>query len=185
MNGKKDRYGIIQLQYSLKNLLRSCRDFQEEESLLQSMGRKMGVIVDRTPKCHCELAGEGIEYSWGCAKNYYRMLPIREKKSKELFKESVRKCLDQETVLTKERIRAFSRRARQYTMAYYALQLHQENAQQQEQWFDYDNRPPHRDQLSAVKIESMFKEFKTHRSAIDFDSQFIKSVIVKQDDLSN
>jgi hypothetical protein len=185
MNGKKDLYGIIQLQYSLKNLLRSCRDFQEEESLLQSMGRKMGVIVDRTPKCHCELAGEGIEYSWGCAKNYYRTLPIREKKSKELFKESVRKCLDQEMVLTKERIRAFSRRARQYTMAYYALQVHQENIQQQELQFDHDNRPPHHDQLSAAKIESMFKEFKTHRSAIDFDSQFIKSVIVKQEDLSN
>jgi hypothetical protein len=185
MNGKKDRYGIIQLQSSLKNLLRSCRDFQEEESLLQSMGRKMGVVIDRTPKCHCELAGEGIEYSWGCAKNFYRTLPIREKKSKESFKESVRKCLDQETVLTKQRIRAFSRRARQYTMAYYALQLQQQHSQQQERQLDdscCDDGPHRHDQLSATKIESMFKEFKTHRSAIDFDSQFIKSVLVKQDD---
>jgi hypothetical protein len=135
----------------------------------------MGVIVDCTPKCHYKLAREGIEYSWGGTKNCYWTLHIRLKKSKELFKESVRKCLDQETaaVLTKEQIRAFSPRAYQYTIAYYALQLNQENTQQ-EQLLDHDNRPPsHCKQLSAAKIESMFKEFKTHQSAIDFDSQLL------------
>ncbi len=41
-----------------------CVDFEEEEeTLLQSMGKEMGVLVDRTPKCHCEPGGEGIEYS--------------------------------------------------------------------------------------------------------------------------
>jgi hypothetical protein len=60
----------------------ACKDFQEEETLLQTMARKMGVMVDHTPKCHCELAGEGIEYSWGCAKNYSCRLPIKEKKYK-------------------------------------------------------------------------------------------------------
>ena len=88
-------------------MLGSCKDFEEEESLLQSMGRKMGVLVDRTPKCDCELAGEGIEYAWGCSKNYYRRLPLKEKKSKENFKASVRKCLSRD-VLTQTRIRLFS-----------------------------------------------------------------------------
>jgi hypothetical protein len=60
MDGRKDQFGVLQPHTSLKHLLRSCRDFQEEESLLQTMGRKMGVLVDRTPKCHCELAGEGV-----------------------------------------------------------------------------------------------------------------------------
>jgi hypothetical protein len=84
MYGRKDEYGVFQSHSSLKYPLRSCRDFQEEESLLQSMGQQtMGAIVARTPKCHCELAGEGIEYSWGsCAKNNYQTIPIREKNQK-------------------------------------------------------------------------------------------------------
>jgi hypothetical protein len=46
----------------------NCKDFEEEESLLQANGRKMGVLVDRLPKCHCQLAGEGIEFTWRCLK---------------------------------------------------------------------------------------------------------------------
>ena len=46
----------------------------------------MGVLVDRTPKCHCELAGEGIECSWGCAKNHYRRVSLKRKKSKDSFR---------------------------------------------------------------------------------------------------
>ena len=61
---------------------RPTLDFDEEETMLQSMGRKMGALIDRTPKCHPELAGEGIEYSWGCAKNYYRRLQLEEEKEK-------------------------------------------------------------------------------------------------------
>jgi hypothetical protein len=34
------------------------------------------------PKCHCELAGEGVEYSWTCAKNEFQRKPIRLKKAK-------------------------------------------------------------------------------------------------------
>ena len=61
----------------------NCLDFTEEESLLQSMGQSTGAVVatgavvDR-PKCHCEVAGEGIEYSWDAVKmsitenNYHR-----------------------------------------------------------------------------------------------------------------
>jgi hypothetical protein len=69
MDGQKDHFGIHQLTYSLKHILSQCKDFQEEESLLQTMAWKMGVTVDCTTKCHCESVGEGIEYSWGCAKN--------------------------------------------------------------------------------------------------------------------
>jgi hypothetical protein len=86
VSGKKNELGIIDVQFSLKHLLGSCRDFEEKESLLPAQGRSLGVTVDRTPKCHCELAGEGIEYSWGCAKNFYRQQPIREKRKKENFR---------------------------------------------------------------------------------------------------
>jgi hypothetical protein len=49
-------------------LMSSCKDFVEEETMLQSIARDLGVHVDRMPKCHCELAGEGIEYAWAWAK---------------------------------------------------------------------------------------------------------------------
>jgi hypothetical protein len=63
LNGKQDAFGFVQKDFSLKLLKGNCL----EEILLQSMG----VLVDRTPKCHCELAGEGIEYSWSCAKKIF------------------------------------------------------------------------------------------------------------------
>jgi hypothetical protein len=103
----------------------NCKDFEEEELQLQLMGRTMGILVDCTPKCHCELAGEGIEYYWCCAKNFYCCLPLGEEKSKESFKVAVRKCLIKD-VLTKHHIRLFSRRAWQYILAYHAFQQGQE-----------------------------------------------------------
>lgn len=70
--GKKDLFGNVDESMSLKNMMLGCLDFMEEETLLQYHGRMMGCFVDRTPKCHPELAGEGIEYAWGCAKGLYR-----------------------------------------------------------------------------------------------------------------
>ena len=145
-------------------------DFEEEESLLQSMGSSMGVVIDRTPKCHCEFAGEGIEYSWGCSKNEYRMKPINEKRKKEQFRDTVRACLSRD-VLTTERIRKFSARARAYMLAYLALE-HQS---------DESINPETTTSSTSIvaKIEKMVKEFKTHRCALDFDGGFIKSTILR------
>ena len=42
-------------------------DFLEEETLLQYYARELGVESDRSPKCHPEIAGEGIEFDWGCS----------------------------------------------------------------------------------------------------------------------
>jgi hypothetical protein len=55
--------GTIQKDISLHELVANCTDFKNEETLLQTKGWEMGVLVNRTPKCHCEPAGEGIEYS--------------------------------------------------------------------------------------------------------------------------
>jgi len=64
INGKKDIFGNLQTETSLCHLMENCADFQEEETMLQAMAHQMGVEVDRSPKCHCDLAGEGIEYTW-------------------------------------------------------------------------------------------------------------------------
>ncbi len=58
VDGRKDAFGVVQKETSL---------------------------VDCTPKCHCEMAGEGIEYSRGCAKNAYRAKPIGEKRGKDTY----------------------------------------------------------------------------------------------------
>ena len=87
---KKDDFGVKQNDKSLKYLLKNCVDFAEEESLLQTNARKMGVLVDRTPKCHAKIAGEGIEYSWGVSKCLYRKYPLKSKKQTKHFKESVK-----------------------------------------------------------------------------------------------
>jgi hypothetical protein len=70
-NGKKDALGSTINETSLKYLLRNCNDFINKELMLQYYGRLMGVTVDQTPKCHSEMAGEGIEYSWAAAKNKF------------------------------------------------------------------------------------------------------------------
>jgi hypothetical protein len=67
-------------------MMDSQMDFIEEETLLQYHGRQLGVIIDRTPKCHPEMAGEGIEYNWGCggvrrASTVDYLLQRREQKS--------------------------------------------------------------------------------------------------------
>ena len=59
---KKDEYGHIIPGTSLKEMMNQLLDFSTEETLLQYHGRLLGVIVDRTPKCHPEIAGKGVEY---------------------------------------------------------------------------------------------------------------------------
>jgi hypothetical protein len=152
------------METSLKYLMSNCSDFEEEESLLQSMGRQMGAIVDRTPKC-----------SWACSKNEYRRKPLSEKRKKETFRDTVRACLSQD-VLTTERIRAFSKRAREFICAYHVI--HQEARSRENTTAQVDVTT---DQNVAVpvKIEALAKQFKTHRCALDFDHGFVRAAIIK------
>jgi hypothetical protein len=85
----KDIMGTIQKDTSLHELVANCADFKNEEMLLQTKGQEMGVLVNRTQKCHCELAGEGIEFSWGCAKNLYRRQLLKMERGKENFRATV------------------------------------------------------------------------------------------------
>ena len=120
LTGKRKNSPIIDTSRSLRHIMSLCTDFVNEEGMLQHIGAGLGVTVLLTPKCHAELAGEGIEYVWACAKGAYRSLPLEEKKKKEYFQQSVRKVLSEE-VITIQRIRRFAKRAHQYLLAYHAL----------------------------------------------------------------
>ena len=60
IKGYNDQFGNHHPETSLKELMSSCKDFVKKETMLQSIARDLGVRVERMPKCHCELAGEGI-----------------------------------------------------------------------------------------------------------------------------
>jgi hypothetical protein len=87
--GTVGNMGLLDESTSLKLLLQKQPDFSTELTLLQFYREKMGVLVDRTPKCHPEIAGEGIEYLWALAKLYYHNQPLSRKRSKKKFRDLV------------------------------------------------------------------------------------------------
>eukprot|EP00978_Attheya_sp_CCMP212_P029737 scaffold106729_cov29-Attheya_sp.AAC.1 len=91
------RHCIIPIResFSYKLLVSGCTDFVEEKTLLQHMGEEIGndrrikITIDRTPKCHPEVAGEGIEYSWAMSKMYIRSVPINKRRTLSQFHDHV------------------------------------------------------------------------------------------------
>jgi hypothetical protein len=104
----------------LVDLLAKCTDFENAETNLQMIARTLGVQAEKSPKFHCEMAGEGIEYDWAYCKSQYRRRPLTEKKGAKNFKELVREVTSWEFV-TKARSRRSSARARSYISGYYNI----------------------------------------------------------------
>ena len=151
-------------EWSFRILMASCLDFAQELTALQHVGSELGVSVIITPKFHCELAGEGIEYSWGVSKSLYRRKPLISKKGKEAFKALVAECTSRD-VLQTTTVRKLSRRARAYISAYFSLYECNKNNNQE--------APA----LTLSLIERHVKEFKTHKAALDFDAGFVNAVV--------
>ena len=86
------------------------KDFNKEITLLQFHGEQMGVKVDRTPKYHPEIAGEGIEYAWGISKLVYMRATMSRKRNKEMFMGLVRECTDPNISLCIKQIRSCSKK---------------------------------------------------------------------------
>ena len=139
--------------------------------------------VVRTLKCHPEIAGEGIEYDWGCGKGFYRRLPLSAKKTKNKFRESVKSSLDMDKVLTVERRRLFSKRAREYMVAYSILDNNNSEEVVEQGLVEgggpSDNEPETKPHMTAYLIEKIVKQYKSHRSAADFDAGFINGIVNK------
>ncbi len=118
------------------------------------------------------MAGKGVEYYWACGKNVYRRLPLKDKKTKAKFRESVSKCLDADKVLTIERQWMFSKRAWEYMVAYNTLVNQKVDAMEETKGNVHKNPL-----MSAYLIEKIVKQCKTHQSAADFDSGFVDKVV--------
>ena len=77
------------------HLLSQCKDFKNEQSQLEKIDAKYGYEIWFTPKYHCELAGEGIEYMWGYMKWSYCCI---KKSTKKMFEDCVKQLVDGNTV---------------------------------------------------------------------------------------
>ena len=100
-----DAEGKIKEEYSsflLRTLMMNCADFKEEKSAMEVLlddlsskslnNQKINLLV--SPKYHCELAGEGVEYCWGLSKKYFRNEALEKKNTKRKFEQVVRKAIE-------------------------------------------------------------------------------------------
>ncbi len=82
------------------------------------------------------------------------------------------KCLDTHKVLIIELQRLFSNRAREYMVAYNLL-----NYQLVDETDETKSNVHKNPLMSAYLIEKIVKQYKIHRSAADFDSEFVDKVV--------
>jgi len=163
MDGPKGADGKRDLGRSLKHILSQCPDFKNELSALQHLAKRLGTEVICSPKYHAEIAGEGIEYCWALAKNWFKRIPLSERKTREQFEAKVDEALST-SVLTITRVRGCARRQRTYILAYAHLHKGEEageGAAAAKQFVD---------------IEKMAQLQKAHRSAADQDTAYIRKL---------
>ena len=144
-------------------ILGECPDFMKEQSQLQHLVKSRGHRLIMSPKCHPELAGVGIEYSWGKSKLEFRR-GINDCVALHLEK-NVREALDTADVLTLGRVRLYARKTRDYRRVYAMISedgeaIHSRNADGKEGY---------------ALIETMVKTRKAHRNIVDMEQRFLNS----------
>ena len=142
----------------MSKIIGGCSDFVNEKTTLQKNGEEMGkllgidAILDRTPKCHPEIAGEGVEYSWAQSKIYISNVLWKAQKSVMRFHKFVRLATSQSegAILTREQIRKKSAWAHDYIVTYFILSKDSNTL----------NRTYSR--ISKVDIDKMRKVYRSH-----------------------
>ena len=144
--------------YCLTYLRSQCSDFANEktaiEKIFMSISKKKGCSFDVlfTPKYHCELAGEGIEYVWGLIKRRFRAVLLSKRDKMDKFREAVR---DTFKTVTVEMCRKYARQARSYMLV-------------------YAGHPG--SSIPQREIERMRKQFRCHRDMSRLAIAFIEKV---------
>ena len=124
-----------------------------------------------TTKYHAEYAGEGIEYTWGLMKCYYRRQPLSQKKTKANFFSLVDKCFSPE-LITKDMVRKFSKRARDYMQEYRAFET-----DKMKEGMIEDGKVLN---ITHKMIEKMKKVVSSHRAALDHDKVYLDKIIKEE-----
>ena len=129
--------------------LSNCWDFANEQTAFQELLLSRGHVPEMSPKCHPEVAGVGVEYSWGKSKMHFRR--HTDHVARHLHANIVASMSAE--VLTLTRVRRYARKARAYRRAYSTSST----------------------AMSRRSIEKQVKLYKRHRSALDIDWSFIKN----------
>ena len=138
---------------NIEAVLGGLPDFKNERTALQHTVEKRGHILVMSPKFHPEVAGVGIEYSWGMSKLKFRR-EINDENPKHLH-DNIVKSMCRGTILTLSRVRRFARRTRDYCRAYLRLEKVENGTE------------------SKDSIEKMRKTCKAHRNIIDMEPGFL------------
>ena len=102
-----------------------------------------------TPKYHCEIAGEGIEYDWAITKKFYQNIPLPDKVTKEKFHQCFRDSINAVSIKNSQ---LFSAKARKYMLTYLNLEPKK---------VTYDN------------IERFVKNLSSHHNVYKQDTSYI------------
>ena len=94
-------------------VLSQCEDFANEIGALQAIVEARGHILILSPKCHPELAGCGVEYSWGKAK-----MTFRRETNDCVAKNLHCNIVEALKVVTLERVWKYERKTRDYRRMY-------------------------------------------------------------------
>ena len=134
---------------SMVHVLENCYDFATEKTAFMWLMIERGHIPEMSPKCHPEVAGVGIEYSWGKSKQFFRR-----------HTDHVGKHLHQNIAMSLDtapgrlplyRVRRYARKSRAYRRAY-----------------EGRNEMDHEDIEKHVKLQ------KAHRGADRLDVKFLR-----------
>ena len=135
--------------------------------MLMVYGKHMGVTVDRTPKCHAKMAGEGIiKYAWAGSKQAFRSTPLNLKRNKKGFHALVRKWLDEKT-LDLIYIQKCTVRAHRYMLAYHSLAKNGSTT---------TGNPYEKVGFDLIQL-LVVKKHKSHCNIADSDSLFVKNLL--------
>ena len=132
---------------SLPHVLSQQPDFLKEITALEEKLRPRGHILKMCVKCHPELAGVGIEYTWGKSKVHFRR--NNDCIARHLYANVIASLTKANIPLST--IRKYARKTRSYLRAYM-----------------------HPDVTPHAKVEALVEVFKAHRCALDFDFKFIR-----------
>ena len=145
----------VKPEMDLERVLSAQPDFKDERPALQHLVESRGHILLLSPKYHPEIAGVGIEFSWGMSKMKFRR-EINDEIPAHLHHNMVASMCPR-TILTLRRVRRFARRTRDYCRAYHALEKGGEIE-------------------SKSMIEKMKKDCKAHRNILDMELSALSRV---------
>lgn len=141
--------------------------------------RSLGVFVLYSPKSHCEIVGEGVEFLWACSKTWYCREPSLKKLGKDSFKNVVHMSIGRD-IISIERMRLFGQRQQHYILAYLALhdvKVTKEEEIEKDKKVGEDSPKMTCSLIENIVVKKFCEPHKSHRSIADQDVKFINEIL--------